>query len=43
MATEYLTLQGKQVPYTHGTVAVDKCELDPTNPDWVYVGGGSVF
>jgi hypothetical protein len=41
---DYLTLQGKNIPYMRSAVAVDKCELDPANPRIQYLlgsrGGG---
>jgi len=36
---EYLTLQGKNIPYMRSTVSVDKCELDPANPRIQYLLG----
>lgn len=39
MAPEFLTLQGKQIPYVRGAVPVEKCELDPANPRIQYMVG----
>lgn len=39
MAAEFLTLQGKQIPYVRGSVPVEKCELDPNNPRTQYMVG----
>jgi hypothetical protein len=39
MAPEYLTLQGKQIPFARGSVSIDKCELDPANPRIQYMIG----
>jgi hypothetical protein len=36
---EYLTLQGKNIPYVRGVVPVDKCDLDPANPRIQYLIG----
>jgi hypothetical protein len=36
---EYLTLQGKNIPYMRSTVAVEKCELDAANPRIQYLLG----
>jgi hypothetical protein len=36
---EYLTLQGKQIPYTRGSVPVSQCKLDPKNPRIQYLIG----
>jgi hypothetical protein len=36
---EYITIQGKQIPYARGTVSVKQCELDPKNPRIQYLIG----
>ncbi|MGH2365292.1 MAG: hypothetical protein ACRDHX_11675 [Chloroflexota bacterium] len=36
---EFLTLQGKQIPYERGAVAVADCVLDPKNPRIQYLVG----
>lgn len=36
---EFLTLQDKKIPYTRGSVALEKCELDPRNPRIQYLVG----
>jgi hypothetical protein len=37
--SEYITIQGKQVPFTRQAVAVSDCELDPSNPRIQYLVG----
>jgi len=32
MPSEQIVIQGKQIPYERGAVAVEDCELDPQNP-----------
>jgi hypothetical protein len=39
MAPDYITLQGKQIPYTRERVAVAQCALDPANPRIQYMVG----
>ena len=36
---EYMTIQGKQVPFTRQAVAITDCELDPANPRIQYLVG----
>lgn len=36
---QYLTIQGKRIPYTRASVQVDQCELDPKNPRIQYLIG----
>lgn len=36
---DYMTIQGKQVPYTRQSIAVKDCELDPSNPRIQYLIG----
>jgi len=36
---EILTLQGRQIPYERGAIAVAECELDPKNPRIQYLIG----
>jgi hypothetical protein len=36
---EYMTIQGKQIPYTRQAVAIADCELDPANPRIQYLIG----
>ena len=39
MVPEYMTVQGKQIPYTRQPVAVADLELDPANPRIQYLIG----
>ena len=34
---DYMTIQGKQVPYTRQAIAISECELDPANPRIQYL------
>jgi hypothetical protein len=36
---DYMTIQGKQVPYTRQAIAIADCELDPKNPRIQYLVG----
>src|SRR5713226_5276001 len=36
---DYITIQGKQIPYTRGSVSVSHCVLDPRNPRIQYLIG----
>jgi hypothetical protein len=36
---DYITIQGKQIPYTRGSVSVPQCVLDPRNPRIQYMIG----
>jgi len=36
---EYLRIQGREIPFERGTVAVAECELDPRNPRIQYLVG----
>src|SRR5580704_10888138 len=36
---DFITVQGKQIPYTRGLVPVELCELDPQNPRIQYLIG----
>jgi hypothetical protein len=36
---ETLTLQGKSIPFSRGVVAVENCEIDPSNPRIQYLVG----
>jgi hypothetical protein len=37
--TDFITVQGKQIPFARGLVPVDMCELDPANPRIQYLIG----
>jgi len=36
---DYMTIQGKQVPFTRQAIAISECELDPANPRIQYLVG----